>query len=54
MVAVVNIKMDPRLKTALEKFAEEQGINLSALIRQTMIKTLQEHDIDWRKEKPKK
>jgi len=50
MVAVINIKMDPKLKKALENFAQQQGISVSALIRQTMIKSLQEHDIDWREE----
>jgi predicted HicB family RNase H-like nuclease len=54
MVAVINIKVDPKLKGALEKFAQQQGISLSAFIRQTMIKTLQEQGIDWRKEPDKK
>jgi predicted HicB family RNase H-like nuclease len=54
MLAVLNVKMDPKLKKALENFAKQQGISVSALIRQTMIKTLQDHDIDWRKEKASK
>ena len=51
MVAVINVKVDPKLKKALEKFAQQQGISLSGLIRQTMIRTLQEQGIDWREEK---
>jgi predicted HicB family RNase H-like nuclease len=51
MIAVINVKTDPRLKKALERFAKDQGLSLSALIRQTMIKTLQENDINWREEK---
>jgi hypothetical protein len=50
MTAVINVKTDPRLKKALERFAKEQGLSLSALIRQNMIKLLQEHGIDWREE----
>jgi predicted HicB family RNase H-like nuclease len=50
MVAVINIKVDPKLKKTLEHFAEQQGISLSALIRQTMIKTLQDHGINWQEE----
>ncbi|RJR40803.1 MAG: CopG family transcriptional regulator [Desulfobacteraceae bacterium] len=54
MVAVINVKVDPKLKQALDKFAQQQGISVSALIRQTMIKSLQEQGIDWREEEPKK
>ena len=50
MKAVVNIRMDDRLKKAIEKFAEQQGISFSALVRQTIIEKLQSHGIDWREE----
>jgi len=52
MTAVINVKTDPKLKKALERLAQQQGLSLSALIRQTMIKTLQENGIDWREEDP--
>jgi predicted HicB family RNase H-like nuclease len=58
MLAVLNVKMDPKLKRALESFAQQQGISVSALVRQTMIKTLQDHGIDWQEQetpsKPRK
>jgi antitoxin component of RelBE/YafQ-DinJ toxin-antitoxin module len=50
MKIVINIRMDSKLKSALEKFAEQQGISMSGLIRQVMIRYLQEHGIDWREE----
>ncbi len=50
MKILVNIRMDSRLKKAIEKLAEQQGINFSAIMRQTMIEKLQSHDIDWREE----
>ena len=49
---MINIRIDPRLKKAIEKLANKQGINLSAIIRQTMAKHLQEHGIDWTEEEP--
>lgn len=51
MKTVVNIRMDSRLKKAIEKLAEQQGISFSALMRQTIIEKLLSHGIDWR-EKP--
>jgi len=50
MFVVVNIKMSPKLKKALERFAEQQGFSLSALIRHTMIESLEAHAIYWREE----
>ena len=47
---MVNIRMDSRLKKAIEKLAENQAINFSALVRQTMIEKLSQHGIDWREE----
>ena len=52
MKTVVNIRMDSRLKKALEKLAEQQGISFSGLVRQTMIEKLQANNIDWREEEP--
>ena len=50
MKTVVNIRMDARLKRAIEKLAEQQGISFSAFVRQTVIEKLSQHDIDWREE----
>ena len=54
MKILVNIRMDSRLKKAIEKLAEQQGISFSAIMRQTMIEKLQSHDIDWQEEEPEK
>ena len=50
MKILVNIRMDSRLKKAIEKLAEQQGISFSAIMRQTMIEKLQSHGIDWQEE----
>ena len=50
MKIMVNIRMDSRLKKAIEKLAENQAINFSALVRQTMIEKLSQYGIDWREE----
>jgi predicted transcriptional regulator len=51
MLIMVNIRIDPRMKAALEKLAEKQFISMSAVIKQAIEKHLQEHGIDWREEK---
>jgi predicted transcriptional regulator len=48
---MVNIKMDPRMKAAIQKAAEKQFISMSAAIKQAIEKYLDEQDINWRKEK---
>ena len=47
---MINIKIDPRMKKAIEKLANKQLINMSAVIRQAIDKHLHEHGIDWREE----
>ena len=47
---MINIKIDPRMKKAIEKLAEQQLVNMSTVIRQAVDKHLQEHDIEWREE----
>jgi hypothetical protein len=39
------------MKAALEELAKEQFISASAIVKQAVDKHLQEHGIDWRKEK---
>ena len=51
MKIVVNIRMDEKLKKAMESLAEKQHTSFSALARQAMIKFLEEHGIDWREGK---
>ncbi len=49
-----SIKLDPRMKKALAKLAEEQMIPVTSVIKQAIDKHLKEHNIDWREEKLKK
>ncbi len=44
---MINIRMDPRLKRALELLAEMRHMSVSDLIRQTMIAELQKEEINW-------
>jgi len=50
---LLSIKLDPRMKAALKKVADKQFISVSAVVKQAVEKHLQEHGIDWRKEKAK-
>lgn len=50
---MINIKIDPKMKAAIQKAAEKQFISMSAFIKQAIEKSLQEQGFDWR-EKPKK
>ena len=51
---MINIKLDPRMKAAIQKVAEKQFISMSAAIKQAIEKYLQEHGVDWREETEKK
>ena len=50
MWEMVNIKMDPIMKDALQKLATRQFSSLSSIVKQTLDKHLQDQGIDWRKE----
>ena len=50
---IISFQIDERIKTALQKLAEEETRSLSNYVVTIFIKHLQEHGIDWRKEKPK-
>ena len=54
MSEMINIKVDPKMKSALQKAADKQFISMSAFIKQSIEKHLQEQGIDWRKEPTKK
>jgi predicted transcriptional regulator len=51
MLIMVNIRIDPRMKKALETLADKQFISMSAAIKQAIDRYLEEHGVDWRKEK---
>ncbi len=50
MSVLLNLKVDPRMKSALKRLADKQFISVSAAVKQAIEKHLQEHDIDWRKD----
>ena len=54
MNVILNLKVDPRMKSALKKLADKQFISVSAAVKQAIERHLQEHGIDWRKENKKK
>jgi predicted HicB family RNase H-like nuclease len=54
MLEMINIKIDPKMKAAIQKAAEMQFISMSAFIKQAVEKQLKEQGIDWRKEPEKK
>jgi len=47
----VTVKMPPKMKKALEKLAEKEFSSVSGILKKAAEKYLQEHGIDWRKEK---
>jgi len=49
-----SIKLDPKMKQALEKLAKEQFVPVASLIKQAIAKYLEQQGIDWRKEPEKK
>jgi predicted transcriptional regulator len=51
MLTVISIKVDPRMKKALEKLAEKEFTSVSGLLKKGAEKVLQEHAINWREEK---
>jgi hypothetical protein len=51
MLVHVSIKMNPKMKKALEKLAESEYTSVSGLMKKAAGKLLKEHGVDWREEK---
>ncbi len=51
---MMNMKIDPRMKAAVQELAEKKFISMSAVIKQAIEKHLEDHGIDWREEKETK
>lgn len=47
---MITLKLDPRMKKALDELAEQRLTPVSVLLRQLIDKHLQEHGVDWREE----
>jgi hypothetical protein len=50
MLEMMVIKVDPKMKAAIQKASEKQFISMSAFIKQAIEKRLQEQGVDWRNE----
>lgn len=50
----LSFKVDPKLKDALLKLADKENRSLSNYVVTALMQHLENHGIDWRKEKPKK
>ena len=56
-LTVINVRIDPRMKQAIEKVAKKEFSSVSGIIKKSVQEYIQqEHGIDWEKEKvsPKK
>ena len=51
---MINIRVDRKMKAAIQKASEKNFISMSAFIKQAIEKHLQEQGFDWRKEPDKK
>ena len=50
MDKVLSIKIDPRMKKAVEKLAEKEFSPVTTIVKKALDKYLREEGIDWRKE----
>ncbi len=51
MLKVLSIKIDPKMKEALEKLAQKEFSPVSSIVKKAIDQYLKEQGIDWRKEK---
>ena len=54
MWKMLSIKIDPKMKRALEELAENEFSPVSTIVKKAIDKYLQEQGIDWRKGAEKK
>ncbi len=50
MEDLLSIKVDPRMKIALKKLADQQFNSISGIVKQAVERHLEEQGVDWRKE----
>ena len=48
----VSVKMDPRMKKALEKLAEEEFSSVAGIVKKAINEYLKKQGVDWREEEP--
>ena len=54
MDKVLSIKIDPRMKKAIEELAEKEFAPVTTIVKKALDKYLSEQGIDWRPEKKAK
>lgn len=54
MDKVLSIKIDPRMKKAIEDLAEKEFAPVTTIVKKALDKYLQEQGFDWREESSKK
>ena len=47
---MISVKMDPKMKKALEKFAKQEFSPVSAVVKKAIEKYLQGQGIDWKEQ----
>jgi len=50
MQVPLNLKIDPRMKSALQRLADKKFISVSAVVKQSIERYLQDHFMDWQKD----
>ena len=50
-LTVINIRIDPRMKQAIEKVAKKEFSSLSGIIKKASQEYLEKQGVDWEKEK---
>ena len=53
MKMTLSFKVDPRLKDALQELADKENRSLSNYVVTALMRHLEEHNVDWRKESKK-
>jgi predicted transcriptional regulator len=48
---MINIRIDPRMKQALEKVAKKEFSTVSGIIKKSVQEYMEKQGIDWEKEK---
>ena len=51
---MISLKIDPRMKKALERLAEKEFSSLSGIMKKSADEYLSKNGIDWREEKESK
>ena len=50
---MLSVKVDPKMKKALENLAEKEFSPVSSIVKKAIEKYLKSHNIDWKKEEGK-